>query len=153
MNNSVIETLNSRIEFYTKSAGLDEKKDSVEIKENKKVVNRFIEDQSLFNTLEVTRLLELLKIKMGEKRTTVTLYIEQDIGNIKNMLSRELKNNGRGFVDKMKDINMQRPMQDTMQGYNQMPSQDTLEGGNTNSMSKSYVKTKTNGAHYIFPAA
>ena len=48
---------------------------------------------------------------------------------------------------------MQRPMQDTMQGYNQMPSQDTLEGGNTNSMSKSYVKTKTNGAHYIFPAA
>lgn len=146
MNNSVIETLNSRIEFYTKAADV---KYNAEINEMKKVVSRLKEEQGIFNVLEVSRLLDLLKIKMGEKRTTVTLYLEQDIGIIKSMLGKITKENGRGFVDKMKDVNMQRPIQDQSSF---LSSQDTLEGGNTNGITKSYVKTKTNpSAHYIFP--
>lgn len=149
MENSVIETLNSRIEFYTKAADI---RYQAELTEIKKVVSRLKEDQSLFNSLEVYRLLELLKIKMG-KRTTVTLYLEQDIGIIKGMLEKQLKNNGRGFVDNMKDIYMQNRAQGILADNNQFPDQGILTGGESNSMSKSYVKTKSNpSARYIFPA-
>lgn len=101
MKNSVI-ALKSRIEYYIKAAKIA---NAVEAKQYSKDVDDLIEKDGLFQILVVFRDLKSLGLKMGEQRNTIIMYLESDIDKLYKMMKDRTKNNGRGFVETMKQIN------------------------------------------------
>ena len=98
MENSVIRALIGRIDIYAKCAGITS---NVEINQLKKDIDE-LENDGLFSTLKVSRLLKVFDLRMGEKRTTEKMYLEKDIEDVNELLNSHLKNNGRNFVNTMK---------------------------------------------------
>lgn len=102
MENSVINALISRIDYYAKTANITS---SVEVKQYKKDIKK-LENDELFNALEASRILKMLNLRMGKKRTTEKMYLEKDIEDVNELLNSHLKNNGRNFVETMKPKEM-----------------------------------------------